>query len=143
MKQYIYYIDYEIKFPVLKRPKNDTVGSFRRWFDLINHFPWLQPNEYKYTVHTPQPAYDGCYPQYSFGYNETFKPSLELSSGKFWDEYYTWVDLFIQKYPNKFQIFSSYELFEKEEEQLRLFNLIGLPEPHSFGAKSTHKTKKD
>mmetsp|Transcript_49562 Transcript_49562/g.94706 ORF Transcript_49562/g.94706 Transcript_49562/m.94706 type:complete len:555 (-) Transcript_49562:188-1852(-) len=115
-----------VRVVALKRNREDTVASFERWFGGMNHFPWALSEEIgrmpNFTVHSM--GYDKCYPKYDW--DESNTPTLREGAERYYDDYYSNVDMLIEKYPRRVRLYNSYGLLNNLDVQRDLFEFLGM-----------------
>jgi len=119
-----------VRVVALKRPKDDTVKSFERWFGGLRHFPWVTVAE---RDHMPDyqhlTLYDVCYPKYQF---EAEQPTIAEGASVYYDDYYAQVDGLLGKYPDRVRMYDSYDILNRRDLMEDLFNFLSIPEPRDY-----------
>ncbi len=104
----------------LKRPREETVGSFTRFLDEYNAFPtnhWA--NELAVGWHH-DPLWTRCFPQYETA-------NREEGVRRYWEDYYRTLAELAEKHPNQVRVFEMAEALNTEAGQRAVLDFAGFP----------------
>lgn len=123
-----------IKIVGFKRNREDCLTSWDKWLAQWNHFMWIDNSIRNFTnfKHERKPQYVECFPHYNWP--ASYLPKLTVRDGStiYYDQYFEVLDRYMDKWPDKFKFYDSYDILNDQKLQVEMLQWIGEPGPYNL-----------